>query len=255
VELNFRSRQYAFSEGGLLQTCKLNYLLAGWLASSIMLSGCGEKVTNTQTELEIAPTKNSEVLKSDVFVHPLFIGLSEICLPYMSFASGGEANLTIEKLTKSAGFRKGLLRNYHLEDPSRFRYSIGNIEHGSEILADSSYTVDRGIRSCTSMEYKLSDAPTIDYPSIPEFTSWLQTQDHGWELLDDELATIVEDKKNFKATYAVYCKSEQAEFQQVLKYYVSQGVRRGANSQKLQVNNYIDVKDVGQRRCSDFIKR
>jgi len=205
VERKIRHLKYAFSKSWFIPTAFLLCLFP---------TSCGSKST---------------------IDHPVFDGLSEICLPLMSNHSNDE-NKTIEKLAKKAGFRKGSI-HFYTHKFSDSMYSIGdkkygaqieNWNHGSRILCGS---------SVRSMAEK--------YPTVPEFTKWLKKESSDWELISNQ------SKGAPKRTKAVYCNKKNPQYEQGLVYFVRE-LKAPAPPILSQATVTLIVEDVQKQKCSGW---
>lgn len=169
--------------------------------SFIALIGCFD---NTVLDpVNVQPTM-SEKTTPYVFDHSVFDGVTQICLPYIDDTSV-DANSKIKISAGEAGFRV-THRHRHVQ----YEFSIGNKENGAQVWAADKLGDHKG-RWCGS-KFRNMNA----YPTIAEFTKWLNEQDSKWVLIGDNLKRVQPSILS-----AMYCKNENTEFEQGLLYAVN----------------------------------
>ena len=212
----------------------------------VPLTGCSGDAAIIENS-KLNRSKDVSVSGVDSFQHPIFAGISQICLPFIDTRSSDES-LIIKNLAKVAGFKEGYLRDYSIEwgpHPPVFVYSTGNKDYGSEIEAVSN--IDK--KSCSSTVVNITEK----YPSVTEFTQWLKKENPGWEVIYDiGLFVREEEKSNYE--YVFYCNKQNGEYEQGLAYSGQELTRTGPKG--IKVNNIsILVEDVGKQKCSGFLKK
>lgn len=210
------------------------------LAFSLLVGCASDGGATIEANPQARQFKNITISEIDSFQHPVFDGLSHICMPFLDTGSA-DASLTIDNLAKAAGFREGYNHSYSTPWgglPS-FIYSTGNKDNGSEIDADSNRDRTYCISSAGNMTNK--------YPSIVEFREWLHKQNPDWELINDEAASNVIEEENLKSTSAFFCKNEHTEYEQVLSYF-GQKIREAHSVS-------INVEGSGKQNCSKYLAR
>jgi len=178
--------------------------------SLFSLFGCAEKGHQSPTIDKLAQT--SDISNPTAFQYPIFDGFTEICLPYMEVPEDDES-AAITNLAYQAGFQLGDFGGVVHENPPRFRYSTGDKVNGAEIWAYSNLR-GRG-RSCEANFRDISE-----YPSLKDFTDWLNDRNSDWYFVSDESHSVVNQTANVTHVIGLFCKNEGTEKEQSLVYHV-----------------------------------
>ena len=205
------------------------------------LTGCANDATSAKVKSkESVPTKISN---PDIFQHPVFDGLSKICLPYTDAISKDtkfDSNkLAIDNMAKDAGFSRGGNMGATYYPFPTYQYSIGNKDYGAEVVGGRTPQ-----RSCSSYSARMSE-----YPMIPELTQWLNRHDQEWDLIKD--TSYESDDGNFSQIFALYCKGKHTEFEQSLTYSVSIFEDEIKGKPRYRRSLDVTIKPADQTKCSD----
>lgn len=186
-----------------------------FLMGVVGLIGCESHDTVSIEQTDNQSSNTASALNLDVFQHPVFIGFSEICLPYVEKISleenltEKEARATIGGLTQRVGFKKGQFYEIHHRDPSKV-YTLGNTEYGAEVEVVYSGHSGRHDGQYCSVSFGNVSA----YPSLEAFTKWLNVKNSQWVLREDNSA----DFETTKTIYATFCKTDNSEYGSRLDY-------------------------------------
>ena len=212
----------------------------------VPLTGCSGDTAIIENS---KPNRSKDVSVSEVdsFQHPIFVGISQICLPFIDTRSSDDS-LAIKNLAKEAGFKEGYIHDYSIPWGPRipvFVYSTGNKDYGSEVEARSN--IDK--KSCSSTVSNITEKN----PSVTEFTQWLKKESLGWEVIYDATSFSHEGRVSNYAS-AFYCNKQHEEYEQGLAYLGQEFSRAGPKGIKRYYVTIL-VEDVGKQKCSGFLKK
>ena len=189
--------------------------------------------------LFLASCNGSKSYSGVEFQHPIFESFNSFCLPLMTSSSGFETE-NVERLAKSSGLKAGAFNRANFETLPYGVFKLGTPEVGAELHVFTKSHLKKS-NTCR-VSYYMDDIPSPD-----KFTSWLNSNSSGWNMLSDQSGPF-HHIDNSDLISVLYCDGSSVS---LLYYGITDFFNRDDNNDKI----VLWLKDSQNENCSDELKR